>query len=364
MLNKDQYNQEEYNNYYQQETRGAEINPQEESTGGNKLFLIIGLIVLAIAGYFGYKTLGTNDSDTTDEELVVEHSEMPPMSQQQSDDESLEIVEVEEVVKTAPVKKETVQENVKTEATVKVAEKIESIKEVPTTEKEVKTEEKEVATNKENEKETLTSSIEKIAGAEQKMTPEEIAKVVQLVMSQMNQKQNTAPKVAQEKANAKASDTDLMSALSGTDVDSVKEDKSLEDALSKVDDETEEKKKVSNSKEIVDTYNKVNVENISGEDELSKLSGQISNLISDKKNSEHINNSEEGAVYTESLKDEVVVRSNEMRIIVVKRGDTLGRIAKRAYGNVMDYKRIFKANPDILKRADKIYVGQKLRIPK
>jgi len=346
MLNKDQYNQEEYNNYYQQETRGAEINPQEESGGGNKLFLIIGLIILAVAGYFGYKTLGTNDSDTTDEELVVQHSDMPPVSQQQSEDEGLKIVEAKEVVKKEPVKEEIVKEDVKAEKTVQVSEKETS------------------TTNKESEVNALTSSIQKVAGADQKMTPEEIAKVVQLVMSQMNQKPTTTPKVAAEKANAKASDTDLMSALSGTDVDSVKEDKSLEEALSKVDDETEEKKKVSNSKEIVDTYNKINVENISGEDELSKLSGQISNLISDKKNSEHINNSEEGAVYTESLKDEVVVRSNEMRIIVVKRGDTLGKIAKRAYGNVMDYKKIFKANPDILKRADKIYVGQKLRIPK
>ena len=58
-----------------------------------------------------------------------------------------------------------------------------------------------------------------------------------------------------------------------------------------------------------------------------------------------------------------MTRKNEMRIIVVRRGDTLGKIAKRAYGNVMEYRKIYKANPDILKRPDRIYVGQKLRIP-
>jgi len=47
---------------------------------------------------------------------------------------------------------------------------------------------------------------------------------------------------------------------------------------------------------------------------------------------------------------------------VVKKGDTLGKIAKRAYGNAMAYKKIYQANPEVT-RPDRIYIGQKLRIP-
>ena len=48
---------------------------------------------------------------------------------------------------------------------------------------------------------------------------------------------------------------------------------------------------------------------------------------------------------------------------VVESGDTLGKIAKRYYGNAMDYPRIFEANREIIHDPDKIFVGQKIRIP-
>ena len=67
--------------------------------------------------------------------------------------------------------------------------------------------------------------------------------------------------------------------------------------------------------------------------------------------------------YSTSIKQEVVYRENEMRVIVVKKGDTLSRIAKRAYGNSNDYPKIFSANPEIIKNPDQIYVGMRLRIP-
>lgn len=67
--------------------------------------------------------------------------------------------------------------------------------------------------------------------------------------------------------------------------------------------------------------------------------------------------------YEEALKKELDVRSNEMRIIVVQGGDTLSKIAKRAYGDRDAYPKIFKANPEVLKNPNQIFVGQKLRIP-
>ena len=44
-------------------------------------------------------------------------------------------------------------------------------------------------------------------------------------------------------------------------------------------------------------------------------------------------------------------------------GDTLSKIAKREYGNANEWKRIFEANKDLIKDPDKIFPGQKLKIP-
>jgi len=44
-------------------------------------------------------------------------------------------------------------------------------------------------------------------------------------------------------------------------------------------------------------------------------------------------------------------------------GDTLGKIAKKHYGNAMKYPVIFEANKPMLSHPDKIYPGQVLRIP-
>jgi nucleoid-associated protein YgaU len=47
----------------------------------------------------------------------------------------------------------------------------------------------------------------------------------------------------------------------------------------------------------------------------------------------------------------------------VVRGDTLSAIAKTYYGNANKYPVIFEANKPMLSHPDKIYPGQKLRIP-
>jgi nucleoid-associated protein YgaU len=47
----------------------------------------------------------------------------------------------------------------------------------------------------------------------------------------------------------------------------------------------------------------------------------------------------------------------------VKSGDTLSRIAKEEYGDANAYVKIFEANKPMLSNPDKIYPGQKLRIP-
>ena len=47
----------------------------------------------------------------------------------------------------------------------------------------------------------------------------------------------------------------------------------------------------------------------------------------------------------------------------VERGDTLSGIAKQFYGNAMKYPAIFEANREVIEDPDKIYPGQKIRIP-
>jgi len=332
MLDKDQYNQEEYNDYYQQETRGAEISSSEESSSKKGILILLGLVVLAVAGYFGYKTLSPSAVEGGDDCVVTQ--------QESNSTEPIKAVE------TNNKQSDAVKEPVKTTQSIKKEEK--------SSEPKLSTEDEKKINN------IVKESVQQVSEENpQKMTPEQVSKVVQLVMSQMNKPKTTA---IQESDSKTKTDTELMSALSGTDVDSVNNDKVLEESLSKID----ERKNVTIEKNstTVNTYNKVNIEEHSGDDELSKLSGQISNLISDKKTSDQTNGSKEEKTYTENLKKEVVIRKNEMRIIIVKKGDTLGKIAKRAYGNVMEYKKIYKANPDILNRPDRIYIGQKIRIPK
>jgi nucleoid-associated protein YgaU len=48
----------------------------------------------------------------------------------------------------------------------------------------------------------------------------------------------------------------------------------------------------------------------------------------------------------------------------VVRGDTLSAISKKYYGDANKYNAIFEANKPMLTHPDKIYPGQKLRIPK
>jgi len=55
--------------------------------------------------------------------------------------------------------------------------------------------------------------------------------------------------------------------------------------------------------------------------------------------------------------------STAPKVYVVVKGDTLSKIAKHEYGRASDWKRIFEANRDILDDPDKIFPGQKLKIP-
>jgi nucleoid-associated protein YgaU len=63
--------------------------------------------------------------------------------------------------------------------------------------------------------------------------------------------------------------------------------------------------------------------------------------------------------------DQITVEQSEPEATyyTVQRGDTLSKIAREHYGNASKYPVIFEANQPMLKDPDKIYPGQKLRIP-
>lgn len=74
--------------------------------------------------------------------------------------------------------------------------------------------------------------------------------------------------------------------------------------------------------------------------------------------------SDAGATAAEAQEDaEKAAEIEGTQFYVIKSGDTLGKIAKQFYGNAMEYPRIFEANREIIEDADKIYPGQKIRIP-
>lgn len=54
----------------------------------------------------------------------------------------------------------------------------------------------------------------------------------------------------------------------------------------------------------------------------------------------------------------------ESEFYVIQAGDTLGKIAKEVYGDAMQYPKIFEANREVIQDPDKIFVGQKIRLPK
>ena len=55
--------------------------------------------------------------------------------------------------------------------------------------------------------------------------------------------------------------------------------------------------------------------------------------------------------------------TEKVEYYIIKKGDTLSAIAKQFYGKANDYPKIFEANREVIKDANLIFPGQKIRIP-
>lgn len=66
----------------------------------------------------------------------------------------------------------------------------------------------------------------------------------------------------------------------------------------------------------------------------------------------------------EGVEIEGVNDDNEENYYTIVKGDNLSKIAKKFYGDANKYPVIFEANREVIKDANLIYPGQKIRIPK
>jgi nucleoid-associated protein YgaU len=67
----------------------------------------------------------------------------------------------------------------------------------------------------------------------------------------------------------------------------------------------------------------------------------------------------DGLTFPEPKEEE----KEKFEVYEIVSGDTLGGIAKRYYGNASQYTRIHAANKELISDPNKIYPGQKIRIP-
>jgi len=204
---------------------------------------------------------------------------------------------------------------------------------------------------KENDKDNIKSKIEVINKKREdksqlNLTQDDIANIVKIVMNKMSQ----------TKKKHIVSDDEYTKELLYQEVDRLNSHKRLNTKSINTKKIVQAKVKLND----INHYNKIIINNPKKDkytnDTLSNLSIKLSNAID---NDSYKNSSN----YTKEITKEIKIRSNEMRIIIVEKGDSLSKIAKRAYGDYDSYVKIFEANPEIIKNPNEIYAGQRLRIP-
>ena len=205
---------------------------------------------------------------------------------------------------------------------------------------------------------TLAPSVLKVTKEEKMYTQDEMQAIMQMMMQEMQKKEKiTTTKVASPTKNMQA-EASLITSLESIEVDHM-EEISREDELNNTQNTQEVI--VSNNETSVDNYNKVLVTQTTTnyDNNVDALSLKIGELVKEMEQTKPTSNS----TYTQEITKEVHTRENAMRIIIVRAGDTLSKIASRAYGSAKAYNKIYEANPDLIKNPNHIYIGQRLRVP-
>ncbi len=210
-------------------------------------------------------------------------------------------------------------------------------------------------------KTVVEKSITKVAKGSGKgrLSQEELATIAKLVAKELAKSKTVTKSVAQTpqarqvQNTAPQSDAALVASLQQADTDTLKESNVNTNSIKSSN------VKASSSKKV-DTFNKVVVQQKANKnDDLAKLSSEIDTILQ----TEDVQKHKKNLKYKKVLDKEANVRAGELRFIVVKKGDTLSSIAYRAYGRASAYTKIYRANPDLVKNPNRIYVGMKLRVP-
>lgn len=105
--------------------------------------------------------------------------------------------------------------------------------------------------------------------------------------------------------------------------------------------------------------------NVSLDDEICTLEGSCDSVEAKEKTILMAGNMKGvGSVNGEGLSAPVPEVEPEVEYYVIESGDTLWGIAAKFLGNGSKYPEIFEANREVIEDPDKIFVGQKIRIPK
>ncbi len=301
--------------------------------GDDKKFLYTLLIILAILfiiaigviAFLSGKYFSNNSNNRVNNQAVAQPAQKQPMqnSAQQSP-----------VAKPASSSAKTVDNSTlnELESLVKSqAPKKEPVKTEPT------------------KQEKAIAKVASAASGGKSLSQEDLAKIARMVAMELAKSNKNS---SSAKSSTKNADSALVAQLEQSNADTLKSQSINESNLKDA--------KANASAKKVDTFNKVVVkQNNNNNDELAKLSSEIDAILQ----TEEVKKTESSYKYKKEIAQSAKERANESRFIVVKRGDTLGSLAYKAYGRASAYKKIYEANPDLVKNPNRIYVGMKLRVP-
>ncbi len=135
-------------------------------------------------------------------------------------------------------------------------------------------------------------------------------------------------------------------------------DKKYLDALNKIGKHKKHEAQTTSMIGQTDYYNKVRV-SLSTSPNGNRLQNKVNSLIEHK-----LYKKGNEVKYFKNLTKESEVRRNEVRSIILKKGDTLWSLSKRAYGKGSLYPKILKANPQITKKnIRQLQIGTEIRVP-
>ncbi len=326
-------------------TSGQPIVVQE--SGGDKRFLyiiitlliLLFIIALGVILFIGSKYFGNSNNTITTSQVQTTHNVQ-------------KVVQKPQALEQTDAQNSTQQQEMATNQNVaqnSASNNINELEKIVQEQEEPKNQQA-----KTDEQKAIAKAASAVVGGKT-LSQEELAKIAQLVAKELAKSRVKVATAKTEVSNGTTNnDEELVASLQRAQTDTLKNENIDTGALkdTKVNSNTSAKK--------VDTFNKVIVkEKIGGDDEIAKLSAQIDSILQ----SEEVTKKEQSLKYGKELKQEIKTREREMRFIVVKPGDTLSSLALKAYGRSSAYVKIYKANPDLIKNPDRIYVGMRLRVP-